>query len=135
MMVRGGGSPESGQSIIATEERAKRDRRLRLTSIVNSSILSSVILSYRDRRTEAFARGEFIREFQGFARQAYKRLEILDAATGLDDLRGLPSNRLETLRGDRAGQMSIRINRQWRLCFDWPAGAPGPSNVEIVDYH
>ena len=94
-----------------------------------------MILGYRDRRTREFAQGEFVRQFQGFARQAYKRLEILNAATALADLAGLPSNRLETLRGDRAGQWSIRINQQWRFCFEWPAGAIGPSNVEIVDYH
>ena len=94
-----------------------------------------MILSYRDKRTEDFARGAFVREFQGFDRQAYKRLEILEAATSLDDLRGLPSNRLEALHGDREGQFSIRINMQWRLCFEWPSGSPGPSNVEIVDYH
>jgi len=57
------------------------------------------------------------------------------AATSLSDLRGLPSNRLEALRGDRAGQYSIRINGQWRVCFEWPQDAAGPSNVEIVDYH
>ncbi|HUZ65328.1 MAG TPA: type II toxin-antitoxin system RelE/ParE family toxin [Acetobacteraceae bacterium] len=94
-----------------------------------------MILGYRDKRTEAFVRGAFVREFQGFDRQAYKRLEILDAAVSLDDLRGLPSNRLEALRGDREGQFSIRINMQWRICFEWPASAPGPSQVEIVDYH
>jgi len=94
-----------------------------------------MILGYRDKRTEAFAGGMFVREFQGFDRQAYKRLEILGAATSLDDLRGLPSNRLEALQGNRAGQFSIRINMQWRLCFEWPDGAAGPSNVEIVDYH
>jgi proteic killer suppression protein len=94
-----------------------------------------MILSYRDTRTEAFADGRFIREFQGFARQAYRRLEILDAAIGLDELRALRSNRLEALKGDRAGQFSIRINAQWRICFAWPRGARGPSNVEIVDYH
>ncbi len=94
-----------------------------------------MILSYRDKRTEAFAAGEFVREFQGFELQGYKRLEILAAATSLIDLRSLPSNRLEALKGDRAGQFSIRINRQWRLCFEWPEGAPGASNVEIVDYH
>lgn len=70
-----------------------------------------MILSYRDRRSREFAEGEFVRQFQGFARQAYKRLEILNAATALADLAGLPSNRLETLRGDKAGQWSIRINR------------------------
>jgi proteic killer suppression protein len=94
-----------------------------------------MILSYRDTRTQAFADGRFIREFQGFARQAYRRLEILDAAIGLDELRALRSNRLEALKGDRAGQFSIRINAQWRICFVWPHGALGPSNVEIVDYH
>lgn len=94
-----------------------------------------MILSYRDRRTEAFANDVFIREFQGFDRQASKRLEILNAATSLDELRALPSNRLEALKGDRKGQFSIRINEQWRLCFEWPKAASGPSNVEIVDYH
>ncbi len=94
-----------------------------------------MILSYRDKRTEAFAAGKRVREFQGFDRQGWKRLEILDAATSLADLRGLPSNRLEALRGDRAGQYSIRINDQWRLCFEWPQDATGPGNVEIVDYH
>lgn len=94
-----------------------------------------MILSFRGKRTAAFAAGDFIRQFQGFDRQAYKRLEILAAATCLNDLRALPSNHLEALKDDRAGQFSIRINKQWRLCFEWPEGAPGPSNVEIVDYH
>ena len=53
----------------------------------------------------------------------------------LEDLRGFTSNRLEALKGDRAGQYSIRINMQWRICFEWPQDATGPSNVEIVDYH
>jgi len=94
-----------------------------------------VISNYRNRRTEAFANGERVREFSGFDRQAWRRLEILDAATSLEDLRALPSNRLEALYGGREGQFSIRINLQWRICFEWPAGAAGPSNVEIVDYH
>jgi toxin HigB-1 len=94
-----------------------------------------MIRSYRDKRTEAFARGDFVREFQSIVQQACKRLEILDAATRLDDLRALPSNRLESLRADRAGQYSIRINLQFRLCFCWPEDASGPSEVEIVDYH
>ena len=63
-----------------------------------------MIVNYRDKRTETFARGEFVREFQGFATQANKRLEILEAATSLEDLRALPSNRLEALRGNRVGQ-------------------------------
>ncbi len=94
-----------------------------------------MILSYRDKRTEAFSRGEFVRAFRGFDRQAYKRLEILEAATRLEDLRALPSNRLEALKGDRAGQFSIRVNMQWRICFEWPQDAAGPTNVEIVDDH
>jgi toxin HigB-1 len=94
-----------------------------------------MILGYRDKRTAEFAEGRLVRAFQGFARQAYKRLEILEAAASLEDLRGLPSNRLEALKGDRAGQYSIRVNEQWRICFEWPRGASGPSQVEIVDYH
>ncbi len=94
-----------------------------------------MILSFRDKRTAQFAAGKRVAEFSGFDRQAYKRLEILSAATGLNDLRGLPSNRLEALRGDRAVQHSIRINEQWRICFEWPRDATGPCHVEIVDYH
>jgi proteic killer suppression protein len=94
-----------------------------------------MILGFANRRTAEFAAGESVREFSGFERQAWKRLEILDAATSLMDLRAIPSNRLEALRGDRRGRFSIRINQQWRLCFEWAEGAVGPSNVEIVDYH
>ena len=94
-----------------------------------------MILGYRDKKTEQFASGRMVRAFQGFAVQAERRLTILNAATSLNDLRALGSNRLEALRGDRAGQYSIRINQQWRICFEWPDTAPGPSNVEIVDYH
>jgi toxin HigB-1 len=92
-------------------------------------------LELPDKRTEAFARGEVVREFRSFAQQAYKRLEVLDAAISVSDLRGLPSNWLESLRGDRAGQFSIRNNLQWRICFEWPRNAKGPLSVEIVDYH
>ena len=94
-----------------------------------------MILSYKDKRTEQFSQGEFVRAFQGFEQQAAKRLAILNAAPSLDTLRALPSNRLEVLRGDRAGLFSIRVNQQWRICFEWPDGETGPSNVEIVDYH
>ena len=94
-----------------------------------------MIRSYRDKRTQAFAQGMFVREFSGFAAQAQKRLTYLDAADSLQALRGLRSNRLETLAGDRKGQYSIRINLQWRICFEWPEDATGPHNVEITDYH
>jgi toxin HigB-1 len=94
-----------------------------------------MIVSYRDKRTDRFASVQFVREFQAFERQGWKRLEILDAATSLADLRMLPSNRLEALQGDRDGQYSIRINSQWRICFVWEKGSIGPTQVEIVDYH
>jgi proteic killer suppression protein len=94
-----------------------------------------MIVSYRDKRTERFASGRFVKEFSGFARQAETRLDRLEAATSLADLAALPGNRLEALRGDRAGLFSIRINDQWRICFGWPEGSPGPIDVEIVDYH
>ena len=93
-----------------------------------------MILSYRDKKTEQFAKGEFVKVFQGFEDQAARRLSILNAALSLDTLRALPGNRLEALKGRRAGQYSIRINQQWRICFEWPDGQTGPSNVEIVDY-
>ena len=85
-----------------------------------------MILSYRDRDTARFASGERIKAFGGFADQAARRLSILNAAVSLETLRGLPSNRLEALKGARDGQYSIRINRQWRVCFEWPEGQPGP---------
>jgi proteic killer suppression protein len=94
-----------------------------------------MIVSYRDKRTERFALGDHVREFSGFARQAEIRLDRLDTAQNLGDLAALPGNRLEALKADRAGQYSIRINDQWRICFEWPADSPGPTNVEIVDYH
>ncbi|MGH7078450.1 MAG: type II toxin-antitoxin system RelE/ParE family toxin [Acetobacteraceae bacterium] len=94
-----------------------------------------MILSYRGKKTEQFAKGEFVKGFQSFEGQAARRLSILNAALSLDTLRALPGNRLEALEGDRAGQYSIRINQQWRICFEWLDGQTGPSNVEIADYH
>ena len=94
-----------------------------------------MIRSFKDKRTERLAAGERVPAFEGFRRQAEKRFRLLDAATGLRDLAQLPSNRLEALAGDRKGQHSIRINQQWRICFEWPEGSGGPENVEIVDYH
>jgi proteic killer suppression protein len=94
-----------------------------------------MILGSRDRRTRRFAEGERVPAFEGFRRQAETRLDRLEAAPHLRALRGFAGNRLESLTGDRRGQYSIRINDQWRICFDWPEGDAGPSNVEIVDYH
>jgi len=94
-----------------------------------------MIVSYRDRRTERFAQGEHVKDFSSFAGQAEVRLDRLEAANTSKDLAALPGNRLERLHGDRKGQYSVRINDQWRICFEWPKGSPGPINVEITDYH
>ncbi len=94
-----------------------------------------MILSYRDKRTRDFAAGRRVKAFSGIQRAARLKLDRLEAAVELRDLAGLPGNRLEALKGNRQGQYSIRINEQWRICFEWPGDTPGPSNVEIVDYH
>jgi toxin HigB-1 len=94
-----------------------------------------MIVGYRDKLTERFAKGQYVKEFSGFARQAEVRLDRLEAAQSLKDLAGLRGNRLELLQGDRQGQYSVRVNDQWRICFEWPPGSPGPTNVEITDYH
>ena len=78
--------------------------------------------------------GNRVKAFAGIERKAEMKLDQLDAATSLADL-DLPGNRLEALKGGRKGQYSIRINDQWRICFEWPKGSRGPINVEIVDYH
>ena len=92
-----------------------------------------MIRSFKDRTTRRFFEGRRIAAFRGFANQAARRLVLLDSAERLRDLAALPSNRLELLRGDRAGQHSIRFNAQWRICFRWTDD--GPCDLEIVDYH
>ena len=92
-----------------------------------------MIQSFKDKRTRRLFEGERVPAFQSFARQAEKRLRVLDAADRLEALKRLPSNRFKALRGDRLGQYSIRINDQWRICFEWLQD--GPYNVEITDYH
>ena len=94
-----------------------------------------MILGYRDKRTRDFAAGKRVKAFDGIERAARLKLDRLEAATSLKDLSALPGNRLEALKGDRKGQYSIRINDQWRICFEWTEGASGPDDVEIVDYH
>ena len=93
-----------------------------------------MIVGFSDSRTEEFYKGRRVAAFSGFARSASRKLDQLDAATRLGDL-ARPGNRLEPLKGRRRGQWSIRINDQWRICFKWPHGSPGPAAVEIVDYH
>jgi len=81
-----------------------------------------MIAGYRDKRTRAFAEGMRVRAFAGFERAASLKLDRLEAATSVRDLAALPGNRFEALKGDRKGQFSIRINDQWRICFEWLDG-------------
>jgi toxin HigB-1 len=93
-----------------------------------------LIRSWKDREAEKlFDRQRPRRLPADLHRTALRKLRMLDAATALDDLRIPPANRLEKLSGDRAGQWSIRINDQWRICFAWRDG--NAYDVEIVDYH
>ena len=94
-----------------------------------------MIVGYRDRRTRDFAGGERVKALSSIGRAARLKLDRLEAAIALSDLAALPGNRFEALKGDHKGQYSIRINDQWRICFAWPKGSPGPVNVEIVDCH
>ena len=91
-----------------------------------------MIRSFADKDTERLFADERVRRLQSFERPARRKLLLLDAAQSLDDLRVPPGNHLEALGRDRKGQHSIRINKQWRVCFRWNEGA---HNVEIVDYH
>ena len=91
------------------------------------------ILSFRDRDTEALFRTGEDRRWAGMAKVAKRKLDMLNAAVALNDLRVPPGNRFEPLKGSRRGQHSIRINDQFRLCFSWTDD--GPRDVEIVDYH
>ena len=93
-----------------------------------------MIVSYRDKRTRGFAAGQRVKAFDGIADKLGMKLDQLDAAVSLRDL-DLPGNRLEALKGNRKGQYSIRVNDQWRICFEWAKNADGPVNVEVVDYH
>src|SRR5450759_4151914 len=92
-----------------------------------------MIVSYRDKRTRDFAAGKRVKAFSGIERPARLKLDRLESATSLKDLASLPGNRFEALIGDRKGQYSIRVNDQWRICFEWPDRSLGPVNVEIVD--
>jgi toxin HigB-1 len=93
-----------------------------------------VIKSFADKRTAALFGGYAVRNIPNqIQRRARAKLFTVDAAKKIDDLRVPPGNRLEALHGDRRGQHSIRINDQWRLCFEWRDGAAW--EVEIVDYH
>jgi proteic killer suppression protein len=92
-----------------------------------------MIASYRDKETEKVATGIRVKKLEAIALSAQKRLMAIEAATRLEDLQVPPGNHLEALKGDRQGQHSIRINDQYRICFEWKEGKA--HNVEITDYH
>lgn len=105
----------------------------RLTYYVYRNTIGRMILSFRCKDTRALFEGRHPRRFRAILVVAERKLAQLEAAQTLDFLRAPPGNRLEALKGSRAGQHSIRINDQWRICFIWTAN--GPADVEIVDYH
>ena len=92
-----------------------------------------MIRSFRCPDTGRLFRRETVKRFRAIERQALRKLDLLDAAPDLRTLSSLPGNRLERLKGNREGQFSIRINDQWRICFEWSEGHA--YEVEIVDYH
>jgi len=93
-----------------------------------------MIRSFKDKETGRIWEGDQSRKYPGdIQERAFRKLRQLDAAETLEDLRHPPGNRLEVLKGNRAGQMSIRINNQWRICFRWAEG--DVTDVEITDYH
>jgi len=95
-------------------------------------MLFDMIKAFKCKYTQALYEGCCPKRFLPFKAQAERKLQMLDDAVELKDLRSPPGNRLEKLTGDRSGQYSIRINRQWRVCFAWN---DRPDQVEITDYH
>jgi toxin HigB-1 len=97
-------------------------------------IVDTVIVSFRDRATEAVWNRSIVKRFgPDVSRAAYKKMLLIHAANNLNDLRAPPGNHLEKLKGDRKGQHSIKVNDQWRLCFKWLSD--GAHGVELTDYH
>ena len=92
-----------------------------------------MIKSFACKDTERLFTGQSCRRWRDIRKAVERKLQLLDSVASLDALRSPPGNRLEVLQGDRSGQHSIRINRQWRICFVWSES--GVFDVEIVDYH
>ncbi len=104
-----------------------------LAQLEEESPYKPVIVSFAGRDTERLASGKRVRKFASIESIARRKLRQLEVSGRLDDLQVPPGNRLEALKGSRKGQMSIRINHQWRVCFRWTQA--GPADVEIADYH
>ena len=110
-----------------------RDNLVTLDVIVVLRYCSGMIISFKCKDTEKLADGRRVRRFVNFERVALRKIRQLQAASQLSDLKIPPGNMLELLLGDRNGQYSIRINKQYRVCFRWSEA--GAEDVEIVDYH
>jgi proteic killer suppression protein len=93
------------------------------------------VAKYRDKRLARFADGQFVKAFSAFERTLERRLRSLNDATTLRDIGSVKGHHLEALSGNRAGQYSIRINDQYRVCFEWPDDRTGAIEIEVVDYH
>lgn len=105
-----------------------------MTILTRTDSIGTVIKSFKGKEVERIYQGRYSKRIpRDIQRLAARKLEMLAAASELRSLRIPPSNRLEKLKGDRAGQYSVRINDQWRICFIWKAG--DAYDVEIVDYH
>jgi proteic killer suppression protein len=101
---------------------------------IGSRYYHQVIHSFRGKDAEAIWGRRYVKRLSPeLAKLTYNKLALINAAESINDLRVPPGNRLEKLAGDRAGQHSVRVNDQWRVCFTWNAG--GASDVELVDYH
>lgn len=92
-----------------------------------------MIKSFADKRTEELYKGKFVKQFSSFREKAERKLLIIDCANNLVDIKNPPGNKLEMLSGNREGYYSIRIDKQWRVCFKWVGN--NAYDVEIVDYH
>jgi toxin HigB-1 len=111
-------------------------RRSNITLGVNNALryYCWVIRSFRDKDTEAIWQRRYVKKLSPeLSRLTYNKLVLINAAESINDLRVPPGNRLEKLSGNRAGQYSVRVNDQWRICFTWSSAGAG--NVELVDYH
>ena len=117
----------------AARKPPKKSNILRLTYFASRNIIGVMISSFKDKDTRALYETGACRRFSAIVRVALRKLDMIAAATRVETLRVPPGNRLEALSGDRAGQWSIRINDQWRVCFKW--NGSNAEDVEIVDYH
>ena len=123
-----------GEPLIPRFRRSLPDTLARLTLITGCVNISSMIKSFKSKETEKVFNGRFSAKLpQTIQRLAARKLDYLDSADELEDFRSPPGNRLEALKDDRAGQYSLRINDQWRICFVWRDN--NAYDVEIVDYH